>query len=151
MARLDIRVAPDPVLRATCSAIETFDANLATLASDMLDTMYDAPGRGLAAPQIGETLRLFVMDATWKDGVPTPMVFCNPRITRRSDTKSAADEACLSIPGVSTLVMRPEDIDLSWQDLDGQSHQASFSGFEARCIQHEADHLDGVLCTDYPT
>ncbi len=150
MSLLPIRLVPDAVLRIVCARVLTFDDALRGLAADMLETMYDAPGRGLAAPQIGVPLRLFVMDVDWKTGTPAPQVFVNPVISERGESLVVFDEGCLSIPGTVCSVERPADLKLRWQDLDGTPHAARFDGFAARCIQHEVDHLDGVLCTDYP-
>jgi peptide deformylase len=115
----------------------------------MLDAMYAAPGRGLAAPQVGVTQRLFVMDTTWKDAAPTPQVFVNPQIIWCSETATTMDEGCLSIPGQLVPVTRPAEVDLRWQSLDGTTQQARQTGFAAACVQHEVDHLDGILCTDH--
>ncbi len=147
---MEIRVLPDPVLRAVAKPVVLFDAGLAKLADDMLDTMYHAPGRGLAAPQVGGLVRLFVMDVTWKTGDPTPQVFANPVILSLSDEESVYDEGCLSIPDTIYPVERPSALTLRWQELDGQTHEANFADFAARCIQHEMDHLDGILCIDHP-
>jgi peptide deformylase len=148
VALLDIRQVPDPVLHLVCEAVTDFDADLRRLSEDMFETMYAAPGRGLAAPQVGITKRMFVMDETWKAGDPSPMVFVNPVIMSASDTVVTQPEGCLSIPGDLTGVTRPAEVSLRWQNLDGAWHEQSFSGFAAACVQHEADHLDGILITD---
>ena len=140
----------DPVLRARAAVVTDFGPALKTLAADMLDTMYAAPGRGLAAPQMGVSLRLFVMDVSWKTGDPAPQVFVNPRITDASDVLLPFTEGCLSIPGQTSRVARPDRIALQWQDLGGLPHDAWFDGFAAICVQHERDHLDGILCIDLP-
>ena len=140
----------DPVLRARAAAVIRFDAALKTLAADMLDTMYAAPGRGLAAPQVGVSQRLFVMDIGWKEGAPNPQAFVNPRITDASDVLVPYTEGCLSIPGQTSRVARPDRVALVWQDLDGASHEGWFDGMAAVCVQHERDHLDGILCIDLP-
>jgi len=145
-----LRIDPDPVLREMCDPVVGFDARLAQVADDMLVAMYDANGRGLAAPQVGITQRLFVMDASWKDGAPDPQVFVNPRIVAASEKLAVRDEGCLSIPAQTSRVARPTQVTLAWQALDGALHEAVFSGFQAACVQHERDHLDGILCTDYP-
>ena len=110
--------------------------------------MYAATGRGLAAPQIGVLRRLFVMDATWKDGEATPRVFINPEVVRASEEMASCEEGCLSIPGDPVEVTRPAEVTLRWMALDGSACEESFAGFEAVCVQHETDHLDGILCTD---
>jgi peptide deformylase len=114
----------------------------------MLETMYAAPGRGLAGPQVGAMKRLFVMDVAWKDGEPAPMVFLDPEIVWRSPETLVGGEGCLSIPGVLAQVERAEEIELAWRDLDGARHSRRFDGFAAICIQHETDHLDGLVTLD---
>ena len=114
----------------------------------MLETMYAAPGRGLAGPQVGVLRRIFVMDCTWKEGAPTPRICLNPQILAASDRLAVMTEGCLSIPGVPASVARPDWIVLGWSDLDGAQHEARFAGFEAVCAQHELDHLNGRLCID---
>ncbi len=146
---LTLRQVPDPVLRAVCKPVDSFGPALRALADGMLAAMYDATGRGLAAPQVGVVKRLFVMDETWKDGAPSPQVFVNPVVTWADERREACEEGCLSIPDTPCLVTRPVAIRLAWQDLDGTAQEAAFDGFAARCIQHERDHLDGILCTDY--
>ncbi len=148
MPLLDIVTYPAPVLRATCRPVTIFDAALATLATDMTETMYHAPGRGLAAPQVGLPMRIFVTDVAWRDGTPTPKVFVNPKIVEASDETVLREEGCLSIPGRPCRVRRPARVTLHWQDLQGAGHEGRFDGIEATCIQHELDHLDGVLCID---
>lgn len=145
---LPITRFPDPVLRRPCTPVPAIDADLRQLAADMLETMYAAPGRGLAAPQVAVTLRLFVMDCTWKDGTPSPRVCVNPEIVAASDTLATNIEGCLSIPGVPAQVARPNWVVLRWTDLEGTRHQARLEGFEAVCAQHELDHLNGRLCID---
>lgn len=140
----------DPVLRARAAVVTVFDAALRALAADMFDTMYAAPGRGLAAPQVGVLQRVFVMDIGWKDGAPAPQVFVNPRITDASDVMQTYAEGCLSIPGVVSRVARPDRVLVEWQDVDGVRHSGWFDGFAAVCVQHERDHLDGILCIDLP-
>jgi len=115
----------------------------------MLDTMYDASGRGLAAPQVGITRRLFVTDTSWKNGARSPLIFVNPEITRASDEQQIYPEGCLSIPGQIVNVSRPARVHLRWKDVAGADHSGEFSGFAAACVQHELDHLNGVLCIDY--
>lgn len=138
---------PDPRLSQPC-APAVLDDNLRQLAADMLETMYAAPGRGLAAPQVGRLVRMFVMDVTWKDGTRTPQVFVNPEILELRGEPVAGPEGCLSIPGPVTEVTRAPMVHLRWTDLDGQRHDAVLSGFAAICVQHEYDHLDGVLTLD---
>lgn len=148
MTVLPIRMYGDPALRQV--AVDApLDDRVRQLAADMVETMYDAPGRGLAAPQIGENLRLFVMDCHWKDGAErAPSVFLNPSVVRRSAAEVVNEEGCLSIPGVPVDVIRPASITMRWADLEGAAHEETFEGFEAVCVQHEADHLDGILNVD---
>lgn len=150
MAIRPILLLGDPVLRARAAVVTSFDAGLKALADDMLETMYAAPGRGLAAPQVGVLQRLFVMDTGWKEGAPNPQVFINPRVTDASDILVPFTEGCLSIPGVASRVARPDRVALRWQDLDSGWHDGWFDSFAAVCVQHERDHLDGILCTDLP-
>lgn len=146
---LSLVTVPNPVLRATCDPVRVFDDALIDLAEQMLEVMYEAPGRGLAAPQVGVTKRLFVMDTTWKDDEPTPQAFVNPQIVSVSDEQALGEEGCLSIPGQLCQVRRPVEVTLRYQDLWGEVMLDVFDGFAARCIQHERDHLDGILCTDH--
>jgi len=145
---LPIRIYGDPALRRVAQDAP-LDDRVRRLAADMVETMYDAPGRGLAAPQVGEDLRLFVMDCHWKDGADrAPMVFLNPSLIWRSEETAVNQEGCLSIPGVPVDVRRPTKVEMRWTDLDGAVQERTFEGFEAVCVQHEADHLDGVLNVD---
>lgn len=143
-----IRLWPDPVLGEVAEPVIDFDDELRALAEDMLETMYAAPGRGLAGPQVGVLQRLFVMDTTWKEGERTPRVIVNPRLSDPSEELAGHDEGCLSLPGFTLPVDRPAEITLDWQDLDGNWHSERMSRFDAVCVQHEYDHLDGVLTLD---
>lgn len=146
----EILLAPHPLLRALSQPAGYLSApGLQRLAADLLATMYAAGGRGLAAPQIGELRRVFVMDAGWKAGRPDPQVMLDPDILTRSDEVETRDEACLSIPGQPVAVARPVGITLAWYDLEGLHHQRVLSGGEARIAQHEIDHLDGRLILDH--
>lgn len=149
MSLLPVLIWPDKRLRARALAVQTFDAALTRLADDMLQTMYAAPGRGLAATQVGAMLRLFVMDCGWKAGTPEPLVFVNPTLVSAASQLVPFEEGCLSLPGLLARIERPETVTLAWQGLDGAGHRAEFSGFAATCAQHELDHLDGVLCIDH--
>lgn len=148
MARRPILRHPDPRLRAPCPPVAHFDAALADLVADMYATMYAAPGRGLAAPQVGILARLFVIDVDWKSGTPAPMTFVNASLVAVSDGRVTMEEGCLSIPGRPCLVERPSALRLRWQTPDAAPHEADFDGMAARAIQHELDHLDGILCID---
>jgi peptide deformylase len=148
VALLPILHHPDPRLRAVCPTVLRFDAALTHLAADLFETMYAAPGRGLAAPQVGVLARVFVIDTGWKTGTPAPMAFVNPRLLSVSDRRLTMEEGCLSIPGIPCPVERPAALRLHWQSPDATPHEAGFDGIEARAIQHELDHLDGILCID---
>ena len=138
---------PDPRLSVLCTQAPVDDSTL-SLARDMLDTMYAAHGRGLAAPQVGAMIRVFVMDATWKSAERTPEVFINPQVLWRSDTTAIGPEGCLSIPGAITEVTRATEIILRWTTKDGAIAAQKLTGFRAICAQHAIDHLDGILTLD---
>ncbi len=147
----NLRFEGDPVLLEVAAPVCAFNEDLALLVRDMFETMYAAPGRGLAAPQVGISQRVFVVDTTWKEAEPTPMIFINPRLISQSHVKQIGVEACLSIPGKSFEVTRPEWVELAWQDLDGVPQTGRFDGVDAICICHENDHLDGLLITQTGT
>lgn len=137
---------PDPRLSQPC-APAVLDADLRSLAADMLQTMYAAPGRGLAAPQVGRLVRMFVMDIAWKTGDPAPIVFVNPKLELLGD-RVLGPEGCLSIPGPVTDIERNAEVRVWWTDLEGVAQEGRFDGFAAICIQHEFDHLQGILTLD---
>ena len=141
---------PDPRLKKVCAAVTEITGEVKALARDMLETMYEAPGVGLAAPQVGEMQRLFVMDCV-KDPelAPCPMVLINPQVVWVSDEKATYEEGCLSIPDVYYEVERPAVVRVRWTDLSGKDQEEEFSGLWATCAQHEIDHLDGRLFIDY--
>ncbi|KKK46869.1 hypothetical protein LCGC14_3160940 [marine sediment metagenome] len=150
MSLRPILIHPDPRLKKPADPVTGFDAETRRLADDMLETMYDAPGIGLAAPQIGVMQRLLVMDCVKEDDAPPrPMVLINPRIDWSSETRSTYEEGCLSIPEQYAEVERPAEVEVAWTDLDGQAQSARFSGLWATCVQHEIDHLNGKLFIDY--
>ena len=145
-----ILIHPDRRLKKTASPITEFTAAIARLADDMLETMYDAPGIGLAAPQIGVMSRMFVMDCVKEEGdAPRPMVIMNPEVLWVSEDLSTYEEGCLSIPEQYGDVERPASVEMKWFGLDGQSHQQRFDRLWATCAQHELDHLNGKLFIDY--
>ena len=150
MSLLPILRWPDPVLSRVAAPVGD-PAQVATLAEDMLRTMYDAPGRGLAAPQVGRSLRLFVMDVAWKEGDPEPFICINPEITDRAAETVPGSEGCLSIPGVTAEVPRAPWIVLRWQDISGDWQERRLEGAAAICAQHECDHLDGIVTFDRVT
>ncbi len=150
MALKSILLHPDPRLKAVATPVAEFDKDLRKLADDMLETMYDAPGIGLAAPQIGVGKRLLVMDCVKEESVkPRPMVLINPAVTWVSDTLATYEEGCLSIPDHYADVERPCEVDVTWTDLDGAAQTERFDGLWATCVQHEIDHLNGKLFIDY--
>jgi peptide deformylase len=139
---------PDPRLRRVCEPVRAVDAELRRLAGDMLETMYAAPGVGLAAPQVGSRHRLFVMDCAGRDNPPAPLVLLNPAVTWASEETNTHEEGCLSIPEVFEEITRPARVRVSWTDLEGAAREAEFEGLWATCAQHEIDHLDGRLFID---
>ena len=154
MAIRRIYETPDPVLREISKPVETFDDDLKTLVSDMFETMYAAPGIGLAAVQVGVPIRLLVIDLQEPEeegGEPVrhPRTFINPEILWHSDQDVPYTEGCLSVPEQYAEVMRPDRIRARWHDVDGQSHEEEIDGLLAVCLQHEMDHLNGVLFIDH--
>lgn len=169
MAILPIIEVPDPRLKQVSVPVDNFDDQLRTLVADMFDTMYDAPGIGLAAIQVGIPLRVLVIDLQPEDPdaepevchshgghhhthQPTkrePRVFINPEILDPSEEHSLYQEGCLSVPEIYAEVERPARIRARWQDLDGQTHEEQLEGLLATCLQHEMDHLEGVLFIDH--
>ena len=145
-----ILLHPDPRLKKTCEPIVAIDDEIRRLADDMLETMYDAPGVGLAGPQVGVLRRIFVMDcAKDKLGIPEPMVMVNPEVTWVSPEKNVHEEGCLSLPEQFAEVTRPKEVRMRWLGLDGQMHEEQFDSLWATCAQHELDHLDGKLFIDH--
>ena len=145
-----ILLHPDPRLKKVTDPIARITPEIEALAADMLATMYDAPGIGLAAPQVGVLSRIFVMDAQRDpQAEPQPMVLINPEITWESDEQNVYEEGCLSIPEQYAEVTRPAAVRVSWLGLDGKTHEQDFDGLWATCAQHEIDHLDGVLFIDH--
>ncbi|MBV1917223.1 MAG: peptide deformylase [Sphingomonadaceae bacterium] len=169
MAIREILEVPDPLLKLASNPVEKFDDQLKTLIADMFETMYDAPGIGLAAIQVGEPLRAVVIDLQPDDPdaepeectahgghahshQPTkrePHVFINPEILDPSDDLETCQEGCLSVPEIFADVERPARITARWQDLDGNQHEEELDGMMATCLQHEMDHLEGVLFIDH--
>lgn len=148
MPLLPILHFPDPRLRRPALPVEAVSDEIRQLAADMLDTMYAAPGRGLAGPQVGVMLRLFVIDVTWKEGTPDPRIFINPEILDASDAMHTGTEGCLSIPGIPVEVTRPAEVTLRWIDPDSGQRTERLTGDAAICAQHELDHLNGRLIID---
>jgi len=169
MAIREILEVPDPRLKTVSKRVEVFDDELKALVEDMFETMYDAPGIGLAAIQIGVPLRLLVIDLQPEDPdaepvvchdhgdhhhthQPTkkePRVFVNPEILDPAEDLSVYQEGCLSVPEIYAEVERPAACRVRWQDLEGKVHEEQMEGLMATCIQHEMDHLDGILFIDH--
>ncbi len=145
-----ILIHPDPRLKSTADPVADVNKDVRALADDMLETMYDAPGIGLAAPQIGILQRMLVMDCIKDEmATPEPMVLINPRVLSSSEETNVYDEGCLSIPDQYAEVERPASVKVEWTDLDGKTVQQDFDGLWATCVQHEIDHLNGKLFIDY--
>ena len=150
MALRNILIHPDPRLKKVAAPVASVNDDLRRLADDMLETMYNAPGIGLAAPQIAVMSRMLVMDcAKEDDATPEPMVLINPEVVWQSDDRNVYEEGCLSIPEQYAEVERPTEVEVSWTDLDGKARRERFDGLWATCVQHEIDHLDGKLFIDY--
>lgn len=149
MALHDILVIPDSKLRLVSEPVGAFDAGLRSLAADMLETMYAAPGIGLAAIQIGVPKRLLVLDVSGKDEPKAPQVFVNPEIVWSSPELSTYEEGCLSIPEYYEEVERPARVRVRYRDEHGTAKEIEADGLLATCLQHEIDHLDGRLFIDH--
>ena len=144
-----ILLEPDPILRKKCQPIENVDDELRKLMKDMLETMYTAPGIGLAAIQVGILKRVVVVDISKDDQEKHPLFFVNPEITYRSKETSVYEEGCLSLPGQFAEIERPAECHLKYIDFNGKEKELKADGLLSTCIQHEVDHLDGVLFIDY--
>lgn len=141
---------PDPRLKKTSAPVFDVSDDLRTLADDMLETMYHAPGVGLAAPQIGALHRLIVLDCVKADGeAPRPLIMFNPEIVASSDTRNVYEEGCLSLPEQFAEVTRPAEVQVRWMDRDGNEQSEEMTGLWSTCVQHEIDHLNGKLFIDH--
>lgn len=169
MAIREIIEVPDPRLKQVSSPVEKFDEELKTLVADMFETMYEAPGIGLAAIQLGVPQRVLVIDLqpddpdaepevchahggehhTHQPVIREPQIFINPEILDPSEETSIYSEGCLSVPEIYAEIERPSRIRARWQDLDGKHHEAEMDGLMATCLQHEIDHLEGVVFLDH--
>jgi peptide deformylase len=149
MAVRDILIIPDKRLRLMSEPVKTVDKPLRTLIDDMFETMYAAPGIGLAAIQIGVPQRVVTMDLAKKDESKQPQVFINPAIAWSAQETAIAEEGCLSIPDYYEEVTRPKAVRVKYLDLDGKEHEVEAEGLLATCLQHEIDHINGVLFIDY--
>lgn len=145
-----ILIHPDPRLKKVAAPVVDISDELRALSEDMLATMYAAPGIGLAGPQLGIGQRIIVLDCVKsEDAEPNPMVMINPKVIEESDELNVYEEGCLSIPEMYAEVTRPKEVKVSWLGLDGEEQTQDFDGLWATCVQHEIDHLDGVLFIDY--
>jgi peptide deformylase len=149
MALRDIIILPDRRLRTVSKPVDEITPEIRALVEDMFETMYEAPGIGLAAIQVAVPLRVITMDVAKREDETEPHVFINPEIVWRSDERSVYEEGCLSIPEVHEDVERPAKVRVRYLDLDGKPHEDEAEGLYATCIQHEVDHLNGVLFIDY--
>jgi peptide deformylase len=145
-----ILIHPDPRLKTAAPEVAELTDDLRGLADDMLETMYAAPGIGLAAPQVGVAARLIVLDCVKEEGAaPRPIAMFNPEVIAASDERSVYEEGCLSIPDIYADVERPSEVTVRWIDPAGAERQEDFGGLWATCVQHEIDHLNGTLFIDY--
>jgi peptide deformylase len=159
MSLMPIIEVPDPLLRSESAPVERVDDDLNRLIADMFETMYEAPGIGLAAVQVAVPRRLLVIDLQDPEPVPEgeepgppvkrPHVFINPEIVQRSDARKIYDEGCLSIPDQYAEIERPDIVRARWIDQEGRQQEGEFGGLMSVCLQHEVDHLNGVLFIDY--
>ena len=149
MAIRPILTIPDPILRKKAKPIERVDAELRRLMDDMLATMYDAPGIGLAAPQIGVSRRLIVMDPAKDEAPKSPIVMVNPQVLERSAELRVHEEGCLSIPDYTAEIERPARTRVAYIDREGKEQEMELEGIWSTLVQHEIDHLNGVLFIDY--
>ncbi len=149
MALLPIIYAPDPRLKIKCRPVETVDQSVRNLTRDMLETMYAAPGIGLSAPQIGDTRRILVCDVTREGEDRQPIQLVNPEIVWSSGELHLAEEGCLSLPDHFAEIERPSEVRIRYLDQQGESQEMIADGLLAACVQHEMDHLEGILFVDY--
>ena len=149
MATHEIIKLPDKRLRQASEPVKKVDAGIRKLVDDMFETMYKAPGIGLAAIQIGVAKRVVTMDLSKKEDDHKPQVFINPELVWKSDNTATREEGCLSIPDYYEEVERPAEVKVKYLDLDGKTHEIEASGLMATCLQHEIDHTNGVLFIDY--
>lgn len=149
MAVREIIILPDKRLRLVSQAVKTIDREIKGLVADMFETMYDAPGIGLAAIQVGVARRVIILDLSKKEEAQQPHVFINPEVLWRSDEKTTYEEGCLSIPEFYEEVERPAQVRVKYLDLDSREQELEAKGLLATCLQHEIDHLNGVLFIDH--
>ena len=149
MALRQILTEPNKILRAKSLNVDKVDEELQQLMNDMVETMYAAPGIGLAAIQVGVAKRVIVLDISQKEGLKKPMFFVNPEIITKSNTNSTYEEGCLSVPGQFAEIDRPDSCHVKYLDYYGEPKELKARGMLATCIQHEMDHLEGILFIDY--
>ena len=149
MALLPIITAPDPRLKLVASRVDAVDDGIRRLMDDMLETMYEAPGVGLAAPQVGVSKRVIVADVARSGEAPQPMLMANPELIEASQERVAFEEGCLSLPEHFAEVKRHERVRIRYLDRENEIREQDMEGFLATCVQHEIDHLDGVLFVDH--
>src|ERR1700736_4796540 len=149
MALLPVLIAPDPRLKLKAKPVAAVDAAVRRLMDDMLETMYVAPGIGLAAPQVGHALRVIVLDVARDEEEKQPLRMANPEILWRSDELATYNEGCLSLPEHYADVTRPAEIKLRYLDYENEIREMEASGLLATCLQHEIEHLDGILFVDH--
>ena len=149
MSKRKIIIEPDPILRKKSDRLEKVDSDLRKLMDDMLETMYSANGIGLAAIQIGIPKNLIVIDLLTKEKKKDPLFFVNPKIIKKSSKMSKYDEGCLSIPNLFAEIQRPSECEVEYLDYQGKKKILKANGLLATCIQHEIDHLNGILFIDY--
>lgn len=149
MAILDILTAPDPVLKKKADPVKEVTDEIRALLDDMLETMYDAPGIGLAAPQVGVLKRVIVVDVSGDDEDPAPYKMVNPQVTWASDEIGLYEEGCLSVPKSYSEVERPVAVKVSYLNENGEACEIDADGLLATCLQHEIDHLNGTLFIDH--
>jgi len=149
MAILPILVAPHPVLKTKCKPVDEVTPELAKLMDDMLQTMYDAPGIGLAAPQVGVPKRILVIDVARSDEAPQPLKMANPEIIWESEEHAVYEEGCLSFPEQYADVERPARVKVRYLDENNKKQEIDADGLLATCVQHEMDHLEGIVFVDH--
>jgi len=149
MAVRKIITPPNPLLKQPSLKVTEVDDRIRALVQDMFDTMYDAPGIGLAAVQIGEPLAVIVMDTAGKDEDPRPLALVNPEVVWASEEMHEYEEGCLSVPDIYDKVVRPAEVVVRYLDLDGNAQERTFKGLDATCVQHEIDHTKGILFIDH--
>lgn len=149
MSKLPIITLPDPILRKISEPVESVDGSIRRLMDDLLETMYAAPGVGLAAIQVGVPKRILVVDVAGEDELPQPLAMANPEIVRLSDATRVYEEGCLSIPDVRVEIERPATVTVAYVDREGKQREIEADGLLATALQHEINHLDGKLIIDF--